>query len=122
MDTRVFAAFFEAFAVVLRRSLSNNTLRSFAMFITASLQLATSQKQFSSSSRRTNTPSDARGPSNDEQETGDGAKVSAQEVGVKMLELYTEILCEDRSQRETSQFARTVTNKVTNRTHCARPG
>jgi beige protein homolog 1 len=125
----VFPDFLEAFSAVFRCSISPETLRSLALFVTFALQdsrafphrsskvtLISRQAQkdlngqgavYTGRERSSSRPSPFNAP------ISPSAEVSRFEIGVQMLEVFTEVLCEPGTDI-VYKFATTVTNKVSN--------
>jgi hypothetical protein len=123
----VFPDFLEAFSALFRCNISKDNLRSLALFVTYALQdnrafpsqgnrqLRTSQRHpngrplnvltsdASTSSPRSSSPAQPPKAAND---------LSRHEVGVQVLEMFTDLLCNTESLDPIKKFAKTVANKV----------
>jgi beige protein homolog 1 len=126
MPDGVFPKFSSAFKALFRCSFSQENLRSLALFITFALQdgrthikrgLSTKKSMARISSQRASTPlsNSASGTprsGSPHEDLGATPNISRHEVGVKMLDLYTELLCEKGNEHDIKRFGKTVTNKV----------
>jgi hypothetical protein len=123
----VFPDFLEAFSALFRCNISKDNLRSLALFVTYALQdnrafplhgsrqYRNSQRQSNShapntlvsealtSASRSNSPGQITKSTND---------LSRHEVGVQVLEMFTDLLCNTASLDPIKKFAKTVANKV----------
>jgi hypothetical protein len=117
----VFPDFLEAFSTLLRCNTSGDNLRSVALFITYALQdsrafparsiranrnshrLSSSHLPISQSSTPRSTS-----PGNDLSEHD----LSNHEIGVRVMQMYTEFLCDTASSEPIKKFAKTVANKA----------
>jgi hypothetical protein len=123
----VFPDFLEAFSALFRCNISKDNLRSLALFVTYALQdnrafpLAGSRQNKNSlrpanghapnnisselltSTPRSNSPGQITKAAND---------LSRHEVGVQVLEMFTDLLCNTSSLDPIKKFAKTVANKV----------
>lgn len=120
----VFPDFLEAFSTLLKCNTSAENLRSIALFVTYALQDSrafptrisrtsrNSQRQSSSQmpSAPRSDPFDLRSASPNQSEQ---VELSSHEVGVRVLQMYTDFLCDTTSQEPVKKFAKTVANKVT---------
>lgn len=117
-----FQCFAEAFKSVLMTSLSAETLRSLALFITYALQkqrqrltapLRSSTWTQHMRNDKTRTSSVSTPASSPRSKPVDSkSSLSMPEVGIRMLEVYCDLLCQQKSTGNIEKFARTVTNKV----------
>jgi hypothetical protein len=121
----VFPDFLEAFNAVFRCSISADTLRSLALFITYALQESRAfptrrlpsrngdrngHRTFSGGRERASSlSSTTNSPFNPPITLA--SEVSKFEVGVQMLEIFTDTLCEPGNDDMINKFATTVTNK-----------
>jgi beige protein homolog 1 len=116
----VFPDFLEAFNAVFRCSISGETLRMVPLFITYALQESRALPQRASSSLRNrpqsrNGKAASREPSSQHPQFSapdtSSNEVSRTEVGIQMLDLLADILCEPNVDI-INKFAKAVTNKV----------
>ncbi len=117
-----FEYFLEAFRTVLTVHPSGESLRSLALFITyathKSKRRDTSPLRPTASTKRKDVVNPRRqtlitaslGPSHPSSCLL--AEMSRTQIAVKVLEMYTAILCDDRNPANIRKFARTVTNRV----------
>jgi len=120
----VFPEFLEAFITLFKCNMSGDILRSLALFITYALhdgrtfsyrnrarrsatRIANGDVTRTIDSERS-TPR-SLSPSQPEAGVND---LSRQEIGVQILEAYSDILCDPNSDDPIKRFAKTVTNKV----------
>lgn len=119
----VFPAFMEALASLVKCNMTAEVFRSLALFITYAYHQPTStasrtpnKGQLGSVPTRAGTISN--GPKRPTVNTLlDGKEIPSstltkRQLGNKVLEMYTEFLCEKGSTSNIKKFARTVTNKV----------
>ncbi len=116
----VFPNFLEAFTTLVKSNLSAEVFRSLALFITYALHKPPISASRTPMSRHTpvsnrSTPTQL-GPKrlsaeNDIRQNLD-APLTKQQVGARILEMYTDLLCEKGNTAHLKKFARTVTNKV----------
>ena len=117
-----FAPFIEAFRTILTLHPSSDSLRSLALFITyathkprqrdtSSLRPTTNLKQRDFSTPRRQTLATAS-PSPMNQSSTIFSELSRTQIAVKILHMYTAILCEERNTTNIRKFAKTVTNRV----------
>lgn len=120
----VFPDFLEAFTMLFKCSLAGDNMRSLALFITYALHDgrtfpyrarnkrsatrvsngdATRVIDSERSTPRSLSPATPEAGAND---------LSRQEIGVQILEAYSDILCDPDSDDSIKRFAKTVTNKV----------
>jgi beige protein homolog 1 len=120
----VFPDFLKAFKSLVNGSMSAEVLRSLALYITYAMNktipssarslktkkstTSLQRKATISAARATSSPSDRLGI----QRNRAAADVPRAELGVKVLEMYTDILCDPKSTSVLRKFAKTVTNKV----------
>jgi beige protein homolog 1 len=125
----VFPDFLEAFSAVFKCSISPETLRSLALFVTFALQdsRAFPNRLSKGTLISRQAPKDLNGqgtvytgrersssrPSPFNAPISPSSEVSRFEIGVQMLEVFTEVLCEPGTDI-VYKFATTVTNKVRN--------
>lgn len=116
-----FAYFLETFGFLLTRSLSADTMRSLALYITyavhKSKQQASTPARGKSMKLKTDLPyrrQTLSSPSPHLTKTrGDTElQLSQTQVAIRILEMYTDILCAKDDVSNIKKFARTVTNKV----------
>lgn len=112
--------FMGAFEVLVRSNFSQEVLRSLALFITYAFHsplssLSRTSRPLSAISR-SSTPAPIRRTPID---TGAGSNspsglkfLTKKQLGVKVLSMYSRILCEKGNTTHIKKFARTVTNKV----------
>jgi hypothetical protein len=121
----VFPDFLEAFAALLKSNTSKDNLRSLALFITYAIQENRafpyrSSRSIKVSNRNSNggTPmallSEVSTPrsSSPGQPSNSGNELSRHEVGVQVLEMFTDILCDPSSNESIIKFTKTVASKV----------
>lgn len=120
----VFPDFLEAFSTLLRCNISAENLRSIALFVTFALQDSrafpsrigrfhnNSQPQSSNQLPVGSRPDSFAGRSDSPARTNQN-DLSSHEVGVRLLQMYTEFLCDTTSLEPIKKFAKTVANKVT---------
>nr|KAK5440875.1 Beige protein-like 1 [Exophiala xenobiotica] len=100
-----------AFKVLLPQSMSAETLRSFALFITFSVNKRNFGLQFRKPTRReVRQRSSSAGSSKSGKEEG-SSTLTHFEIGVEMLRLYSDLLCRKDDDTMIKKFAKTVTNK-----------
>ncbi|KAI9715083.1 MAG: hypothetical protein M1812_006201 [Candelaria pacifica] len=122
-STEVFPDFLNAFKSLIECDMSAETLRSLALFITYALRKSSGSitrplrvKQSSIHIRQKNEQSPARLSvpkladirGND---MGSAAGLSQVHIGVEILRIYCELLCDGKGTSNLKKFARTVTNK-----------
>ena len=118
-----FPAFMDAFSSLVRCSLSAEVLRSLALFVTYALHksshppVKTLRPKHSTMQIRRRRTDDigSDGIPNSSAEIGQkpvDEELSRPLVGVKVLDMFAELLCEERDSGIIRKFARTVTNKV----------
>jgi hypothetical protein len=126
----VFPDFLEAFSAVFKCSISPETLRSLALFVTFALQDSRAFPNRTSTIAKRNRlgplnghggpvtgrERSASGPSPFNAPISPAMEVSRYEIGVQMLEVFTEVLCEPGTEI-VYKFATTVTNKVSEYQH-----
>lgn len=116
----MFPSFLEAFTSLVKCNLSAEVFRSLALFITYAFhKLAVSASRTPMS--RHGTVSNRSTPTQivqkrlsaelDIKQNLDGP-LTKQQVGARILEMYTDLLCEKGNTAHLKKFARTVTNKV----------
>jgi hypothetical protein len=123
----VFPDFLEAFSALFRCNISKDNLRSLALFVTYALQdnrafppLGNRQYRnslrYSNGQAPNNLASEAQTPTPRSNSPGQIAKaandLSRHEVGVQVLEMFTDLLCNTASLEPIKKFAKTVANKV----------
>lgn len=119
----VFPFFMEAFAALVRRNLTTESLRSLSLFVTyalhkpSSLSSRTPKSKTGTIRRRPTTatgspmrPSVSTPASNPQDDQA--SFVTKRHMGVKILEMYAEILCDKGTRAHIQKFAKTVTNRV----------
>ena len=128
----VFPEFMIAFKSLVSSNMSSDVLRSLSLFITYSLHkidhqsartlrsrkstLQIRQKAATSPARLGTTP---QAPSSGLPQPGTNPSgLSRTQIGVKVLEMYSELLCEETGTTNIKKFARTVTNKVCQAINC----
>lgn len=112
--------FMDAFETLVKSNLSPEVMRSLSLFITYAFHLvpvsaARTPRPLSAISRPS-TPNLLRRPTID----GSGAStpvsgikfLTKKQLGIRVLSLYSEILCEKDNLNNIRKFAKTVTNKV----------
>lgn len=112
--------FMAAFEVLVRTNLSQEVMRSLALFITyafhtPAVSVARTPKPMSAISRASTPISARRSPMEmtPSISTPNGLKnLPKKKIGTSILVMYSEILCEKGSLNNIKKFARTVTNKV----------
>lgn len=118
-----FHCFIDAFRSVVDCNLSADTLRSLSLFVTYAIQknrqssMMTSRKI--SGQTRQNTVHSLRRSSVSTSSSSLRSKhtdlennLSRAEIGIRILEMYNDLLCGGKSTANIQKFARTVTNKV----------
>ncbi|KAF2398110.1 beach-domain-containing protein [Trichodelitschia bisporula] len=117
----VFPDFMEAFISLLKCNISGDNLRSLALFVTYALhdsrafpgRSRSHKSNVRSASVASKPKSEASTPYSASPGT-DGkaaADMPKYEVGVKILEMYTDIICDPSNAEPMNKFAKTVTNK-----------
>lgn len=120
----VFPDFLEAFSTLLRCNTSAENLRSIALFVTYALQddraIPMRTGRFHKNGQRQSgnqTPVASRidpfARRSDSPTRVQQNDLSSHEVGVRLLQMYTEFLCDTTSLEPIKKFAKTVANKVT---------
>lgn len=119
----VFPSFMEAFTALVRLNLTTDSLRSLSLFVTYALHKPNSSssrtpKSKSGTIRRrgtttTSSPQRLSVSTITFNSPDDSASfVTKRHIGIKVLEMYTELLCDKSSKSHIQKFAKTVTNKV----------
>ena len=112
--------FIEAFKNLVQFNCSKEVMRHLALFVTYALHPTSSvsrtPKSFSAISR-SSTPAVgiSRKPTLEANEQGPSAGprlLSKKQTGVKLLEMYSDVLCEPGDRVRIERFAQTVTNRV----------
>lgn len=121
-DSNTFEYFLEAFSTILTPHPTAESLRSLALFVTYALHSPKNREGSvltpSKSIKRKDGVSHRRQTltSNPSNPTSSGSNVtpglSRQQIGVKVLYLYTTMLCGGKDVTNIKRFARTVTNRV----------
>jgi beige protein homolog 1 len=117
----VFPSFMEALTTLVKCNMTAEIFRSLALFITYAYHQPTSatsrtpKSQYGTLPARSGTVNGPRRPTVNT--LFDGKDISSttltkRQLGTKVLEMYTELLCEKGSTANIRKFARTVTNKV----------
>lgn len=117
-----FEYFLEAFRTILTMHPSGESLRSLALFVTyathvskrrdtSPLRSARSSNQQGFTTPRRQTLSMAF-PSSVNESSSLSSELGRTQLAVKILRMYTAILCDDRDTTNIKKFARTVTNRV----------
>lgn len=119
----MFHPFMRAFRSVVNCNLSAETLRSLSLFITYAIQESRRSSKILSRNtsvrtrqqtihrlQRLSVSSSSSSLRSEHVDLKDN--LSRAEVGIHILEMYQDILCEDRGSTNIQKFARTVTNKV----------
>ena len=117
-----FEYFLEAFRTILTANPSAESLRSLALFVTfathkpkrrdiSPLRATKSIHQIDGSKSRRQTLVTAS-PSPMKSSFGLSSELSRIQIAVKLLEIYTALLCNERDTTNIKKFARTVTNRV----------
>ena len=111
--------FMAGFEVLVKASLSQEVMRSLALFITYAFHSPTASLPRTprppSATSRSSTPVPIRRPAADTSSTSltTGLKyLPKKKIGIAILAMYTDILCEKGNLNHIKKFARTVTNKV----------
>lgn len=118
----MFPSFLEAFISLVKSSLSAEVFRSLALFITYALHKPAVSAPRTPMSRHATVSvrslATQAGPkrqttstASDDRQNLD-APLTKQQMGARILELYTDLLCEKGNTSHLKKFARTVTNKV----------
>jgi hypothetical protein len=119
----VFPDFLEAFSALFKCNTSKDNLRSIALFVTYALQDNRAfpshvNRQHRNSQRHSNgqvasdTPTSTPRSNSPAQLPKTPNDLSRHEVGVQVLEMFTEVLCNTESVEPMKKFAKTVANKV----------
>ncbi|KAK6359872.1 hypothetical protein TWF696_001001 [Orbilia brochopaga] len=104
--------FLAAFKSLISSNFSAETLRSLSLFITYALysgRQTRGLRQKKSTFQLKRTDSEGYSPISSSRRSGDFAL--KRQVGLMMLEMYSELLCESSSTTNIMKFARTVTNR-----------
>jgi beige protein homolog 1 len=113
----VFPSFLEAFTSLVKCNLSAEVFRSLALFVTYALHKPAVSASRTPMSRHAiistrSTPIQV-GPNRLLTELDNKQNLDTkQQVGARILEMYTDLLCEKGNTAHLKKFARTVTNKV----------
>ena len=120
-----FDYFLVAFRSLLTVSPSADSLRNLALFVTYAMytpkengsQLSRTAKSVRRSHQSLHTPprrstTSSISPNRGDSRLGTSRALTRQEVGVRVLEMYADMLCQ-KDLSNIKKFARTVTNKVT---------
>jgi len=113
----------QAFKIVVLMNISGDTLRALALYVTYALhedraittrpkRSQTAGKQLSSSNAPSSRPSLTRRATSPSQLEEASDLVSHTELGVHVLQMYADLLCDPRHGIDPRRFAKTVTNKV----------
>ena len=103
------ALYMKVFKVLLPSAMSAEMLRSFALFVTFSVHKRNAPLQARKTLRREPRP---RHPSNAAASKDDASvHLTHFEIGVEILRLYSDLLCQARDDLLIKRFAKTVTNK-----------
>ena len=119
----VFPSFMEALTTLVKCNMTAEVFRSLALFITYAYHQPTSNTSRTPKTTYGTLPArsatlSSNGPRRPNVATlFDGKDVASatltkRQMGTKVLEMYTELLCEKGSTANIRKFARTVTNKV----------
>ena len=112
--------FMDAFEVLVKSNLSQEVMRSLSLFITWAFHTppasnSRTPKSLATATSRSGTPVPFRRPVPDQPSangTPTGVKyLPKKKLGIKILVMYSEILCEKGNLNHVKKFARTVTNK-----------
>jgi len=123
------AYFLETFQLLLTKNLSADSMRSLALYITYAIhkpkQQALTPIRGKSINLRTDLPyrrQTLSSPSPRPSRTIDESdpELSQLQVALRVLEMYTDILCAKDDVSNITKFARTVTNKVSSLNHLER--
>ncbi|KAI9774489.1 MAG: hypothetical protein M1835_006031, partial [Candelina submexicana] len=121
--TEVFPDFLNAFKSLIECDMSAETLRSLALFITYALRkspgsssrpLRAKQSSIHLDQEQERSSARLKGPKSRELRggvTGSPAGLSRVHIGVEILRIYCELLCDRKGISNLNKFARTVTNK-----------
>jgi hypothetical protein len=118
----VFPSFLEAFTTLVKSNLSAEVFRSLALFVTYALHkpaVSASRTPMSrhatvsvrSMATQAGPKRQALSAASDDKQNID-APLTKQQMGARILEMYTDLLCEKGNTAHLKKFARTVTNKV----------
>ncbi|KAH0538184.1 hypothetical protein FGG08_005200 [Glutinoglossum americanum] len=115
----VFPEFMAAFKSLVSSNMSSDVLRSLSLFITYALHKSDHQPARTLRSRKSTlqirqkaATSPARSGTITQFQPGTNSNtLSRSQIGVKVLEMYSELLCEETGTVNIKKFARTVTNK-----------
>jgi hypothetical protein len=118
----VFPSFIEALTSLVKCNMTSEVFRSLALFITYAYHKPTSSASRTPKNSTSTLPSRAatvsRGPRRPTISTvfdnneAPSVTMTKGQLGNRVLEMYTELLCEKGSTSNIRKFARTVTNKV----------
>jgi hypothetical protein len=126
ISPEVFPEFMTAFKSLVSSNMSSDVLRSLSLFITYALHKSDRQSARTLRSRKS-TLQILQKTATSPARSGTTPQVSIQgtpqlgtnsnalshaQIGVKVLEMYSELLCEETGTANIKKFARTVTNKV----------
>lgn len=117
--------FMQAFKALVKTNMSADVLRSLSLFITYSLHKHSPARPLRTKKSNVQLKKASTGdivnlPTRSLQEFKRDES-SRQQIGVMVLQMYAELLCEDDpSASNIKKFARTVTNKVIRFSHCRR--
>lgn len=110
--------FMEAFETLVKSSLSQEVMRALSLFVTYAFHsppssLARTPKPSSASSR----PATLRRMQSDHGSSASSTptisrNLPKKKLGIRILVMYSDILCEKGNMNHIKKFARTVTNKV----------
>ena len=119
----VFPSFMEALTTLVKCNMTAEVFRSLALFVTyayhqpSSNTSRTPKTQYGTMPARSGTISsnEPRRPTLTtlfDGKEGSSTTLTKRQMGTKVLEMYTDLLCEKGSTANIRKFARTVTNKV----------
>ena len=104
-------AYIETFRVLLPQAISAELLRSIALFITYAVNKRHQGLPSRRGTRRTTRPRTASNPSPSRTSDEPGNYLTHFEIGMEVLRLYSELLCQKGDDSLIKRFAKTVTNK-----------
>lgn len=120
----VYPVFAEAFKILIKCHSTSENLRALALFVTYSLHDSNISRQKtlrvkgSMARLRNESPSPANSPrgtpprNHSPSHVSVGSQLPTKELGIRMVELYSDLLCEKNNAGDVQKFAKTVTNKV----------
>lgn len=104
-------AYIETFRVLLPQAISAELLRSMALFVTYAVNKRHQGLPSRRGTRRTTRPRSASSPSPSRNPDDAGTFLTHFEIGLEVLRLYSDLLCQKGDDSLIKRFAKTVTNK-----------